>query len=906
MSSARLPIMNDDSITDNTHGNWIIESKFELHRPNIELVTRKRLLSLLDDVIVRRVILISAPAGFGKSSLLGQWSGYRIAQGIPVAWLTLDENDADARQFLSYLALSLSHAKISIGDLEVAARNGFSESPAFSVLSRLMAQIRAFESPCILVLDDYHRTGSGEVDEVVAQLIQKMPDNFTLVINSRWAPDLNIPMLVASGDAVEIGPNELRLTRSETISVLGDQIELGEAEEIFGQTEGWPVAVQLARVQKQARPRVRLKSAGSSRLVALYLTDQVLSTLDTDVRDFLLTVSVLERFSPQLVNAVRETQDSWEIIDKLQPLTALIIPLDLDGDWFRLHHLFAEYLREGLRKEDPARANQVLLLASCWHASHGYLIESVSYAAQAADYKECERLVLDVGGWKIILTEGIGVLRSLFRIIPAKVVSSSPRLLVARAYLHCKDGEYRRARGILDASQALRQVRDSEQYDRDHEIIDSLVNTYENRKSWSIAKLNKPYDLTTDGTYDPLEAGTLACTQAITYLSFVQLSEAEAMLKKAFTFMRRSGSVLGLNYSYLHAGVAAMYRADMDMAQANITQALDLSVSNFGSDSGLKHMALVLDYALKVWGGLASEKDIQDFSGSLEHIAAYDGWAEVYIIGLDAAFSLAEQCGNMGFAESVTDLMLSVADKRQLERLDVFAELQNIRANIRQGRLVQAEEASINFQEWLGGISPDEVFYAWHWHAYFLGAGLHTQFSKAPSTDSLKALSRAMSFAEQARARFHQIRLHVSLALAMKQLHKPDDAVSELVVAIKQASRQKLMGPFLNDDRLIKMLKEVKAYMQANDEDLIAINFVSAVLARKNELRPYVPNQLLSGREQEILEQLALGKSNKQMARQFELTDNTVKYHLKNIYAKLKVKSRTQAIAAAHNLKLFD
>lgn len=898
--------MNDDPIADNIHGNWIIESKFELHRPNIELVNRERLLSLLDGAIGRRVILVSAPAGFGKSSLLGQWSGNCEARDIPVAWLNLDENDADARQFLSYCALSLSHAKISIGDLEVAARNGFSDSPAISVLSRLVAQVRVFESPCILVLDDYHRTGSAEVNELVAQIISDMPDNFTLVINSRWSPDLNVPMLVASGDAVEIGPDELRLSRNETISVLGDQVELGEAEEIYKQTEGWPVAVQLARVQKQARPRVRLRSARSSGLVALYLTDQVLSTLDTDVRDFLLTVSVLERFSPQLVNAVRGKQDSWEVIDKLQPLTALIIPLDLDGDWFRLHHLFAEYLREVLGKEDPGRANEVLLLASRWHASQGYLIESVSYAAQAADFKECERLVLDAGGWMIILTEGIGVLRNLFRTMPAEVVSSSPRLLVARAYLHCKDGEYRRARGILEASQALRQVEDSEQYDRDYEIIDSLISIYENRKSWAITKLNKPYDLTSDGAYEPLEAGTLACTQALIYLSFFRLSEAEAMLTQAFSFMRHSSSVLGLNYSYLHAGTVAMYRADMDMAQANITQALDLSVSNFGSDSGLKHLALVLNYALKVWRGRASEKDIQDFSVSLEHIAAYDGWSEIYIIGLDAAFCLAEQCGKPEFAESVTAMMLSVADKRQLERLEVFAELQNVRANISQGRMVQVEEASLNVQDWLNGTSPDENFYAWHWHAYFLGAGMNTYSTDLYSHQSLQALYRARDFTEQTGADFHQIRLQVSLALAMKLLHKPDEAINELVVAIKQASRQSLMGPFLGDDRLIKILKEVRAFMRANDEDLIAINFVTAILARNNELRSHEPNRLLSDREQEILEQLALGKSNKEIARQFELTENTVKYHLKNIYTKLKVKRRTQAVAAAHNLKLLD
>ncbi len=887
----------------NGDSNWIVETKFEPSRPNIDLVNRERLIALLDAAVDKKIAFVVAPAGFGKSTLLCQWFEQKSADDMVMAWLTLDENDTDAHQFLSYAVMSLAHGGVDIGELEIGARNGFSESPPRSILNSLKQRLQAANAACILVLDDYHLVASSVIDDIVGQMILEMPANLTLVINSRTMPSLDIPNLIAAGNAIVIGPDQIRLTRDETLLALGDKITAQDASEIYKQTEGWPVAVQLARVQKRARPAEALRPASSSGLVASYLTHQVLGSVDEDVREFLLTVSVLERFNPELANAVCGHEDSWQVVKKLGPLSALLISIDLEGNWFRLHHLFAEYLRDTLRQEDPSRFDMIMSKASTWHADQGYLIEAVKYAAFASNFEKCERLILEAGGWKIILTEGIGVLRALFRLTPDRIVSSSARLLVARAYLHCKDGEYQEARGLLDVSVTLRPKSDGAAYDRDHKLIESMVNAYEDKRRWALDKTMED-PATIAAGFDALEAGTLICERMLAHFSMGKLRPLEQDMRTAFNFMRQSGSVLGLNYCYLHAGIAALYRAELEVAQANISQALELSESNFGSDSGLKHMALVLNYALKVWKGEALPSDIENFSQMLSHIESYDGWAEIYLVGLDAAFHLAEQCSDYKFAEAVTARFLKVAGNRALERLEMFCLILNLRTASRLGQTNEVKTISAQIKDWMINASPSADPRAWQ--SYILAARTLSELGLMPPDQVIDALLLAENYVKDQQARLHQVRLYVAKSIALKNLGRKDDSTQVLVQAIRIAAPQKMMGPFLCDVAVKKLLKDALSYFHSNDFELVLINFVTEIFARSDQLRPRLANELLSARELEILEQLSIGKANKEIARRFELTENTVKFHLKNIYSKLAVNSRTQAIIAANKMKLLD
>ncbi len=263
---------------------WIVASKFAPSKPNINLVDRARLIERLETGLAAKAIFLIAPAGFGKSTVLCQWFEARPDRDDIFGWLSLDEADSAPEQFLAYITLALAEAGGELGQFEAAARNGFPDSRPQVVLSSLMRRIGNWACRCVLILDDMHLAACPETDALLDQMIRESPANFTLVLNRRAAPSIDLPGLVAAGDALEIGAEQLRLTKAESKAALGDKIEESVAREIFELTEGWPVAVQLARVQKQAQPDSAFHLGISSSLIASYLTQAVLDTLAPDVR----------------------------------------------------------------------------------------------------------------------------------------------------------------------------------------------------------------------------------------------------------------------------------------------------------------------------------------------------------------------------------------------------------------------------------------------------------------------------------------------------------------------------------------------------------------------------------------------------------------------------------------------
>lgn len=891
----------EDGLEDSE--NWSGPSKFTPSKPNIDLVERPRLIERLNEAKQGKAAFLVAPAGFGKSTVLSQWYEAHSRTGDLFCWLNLDEADREASQFLSWVTLAIAEAGGELGKFEAAARNGFPDSQPRIVLDSLLKRISQFDRDCVLILDDAHRIASPETDLLLEQMARYAPRNFTLVVNSRTGPPVDMPMLVASGDVVEIGAEQLRLTREEAVRALGDTISQAAASEIFELTEGWPVAVQLARVQKKASPDAAMARGISSGLIASYLTHQVLNTLSEDVRRFLLDLSTLEQFNVPLANAVTNSTDSLVKLRELEPLQALIISTDPAGGWMRLHHLFAEHLLDTLRAEVPGRENELYREASKWMSEEGDLIASVKYASLAGDDAMVERLILDAGGWSIILTEGIGVMRTLLRFAREHLVSSSARLLLARAYLCCKDGAYKEARGLFDASQGLRAAEELESYDRDSRLVASMINAYEDGREWTAQIVGMKIEEELEN-WSPLEAGTLLCETVMALVSAGKLERANHNLELAFGQMRRSGSLLGLNYCYIHAATLALYAARFDLARANIAQSLELAENNFGSDSGLKHLSQVLDFAVRTWTGEARREDIEVFSRALLYVENNDGWAEVYLVGLDGFLAMCEQYNELSLGAEICERILQVAKERGLARVERHCMIVRMRLAQLRGHTNEARTLAGNLSSWLA--SHDLETEVRDWQNHLLGVAFLVNDRLTANSRNIASLGACQNDAENRGARFFTIRLLVSEANIQRQMGKRDKGIEALTQALSLAASQRVIGPFLGGDRLEQDLAEIKSSLSLRQESLTLMNFVADILNLRRQMRPHTGNELLSPREQEIIEQLAQGRSNKEIARRFELTENTVKFHLKNIYNKLSVHRRTQAIAAARREKLID
>jgi len=885
-------------------------AKFEPGRPNIALVERPRLLAKLDDALTRKLALVVAPPGFGKSTIMHQWYDELDKRGIFCAWLNLSEDEGDPQQFISSIVLALAFAGLPVNELEVGAQNGFADSSIRSISVSLNRLLRQYSKQIVLSLDDYHLAEISQINALLVGLLQGLPDNVTIVVNSRKLPSIDAPVLIAEGAAIEIGPSQLRLTADETQEMLGDLVDASNLQGIYEKTEGWPIAIQLARVQIAANPDSTITATNSGGLIAEYLTGQVLSGVDDDIREFLLNISVLDRFSPMLVDHIRGRTDSWSLLHRLQAITPLLIPLDSQGDWFRLHHLFAEYLFDRLRGEYPERVSEVCLAAAHWYQSNEEPLLAVKYAAQAGDYKTCTEWILAAGGWKIILTDSIGQLRGMLRYIPSKVTAEEPRMLLARAYLHCKDGELIEARELFDlAVTEAGDVNEHEYADilanpkalveRDVCVVGALVKLYVESDGWERILFDKEGDAFSSQAADPLEAGTLMCEATLVSFAKGDLGRAENCLGLAFRSMRASGSVLGLNYCYIHAAVLAFHKADFEAATAHISRANELAENNFGSDSGLTHLANVLQYVLKYWQGEIGVDDLQPFSEKLSYLEEFDGWAEVYILGLDAAYHLALKNEELAFAGELLNRFRNVAEKRGLVRLEQFVKILTLDFERKTAKADATEKLDVELLAWFRNLDLNQQ--PLDWFSYCVALEKFGPVNMDEYPEIANAAKSACSFIERHSIQFQSIRLGAAFASNFDKENPDQKALDELKEAVILASRQKFIEPFLNPD-LTAPLRHVRDALRADEKEIISGDFAIRLLDTLNASRTA---GILSPREQEILELLASGLSNRQIAKNLELTENTVKYHLKKIFYKLGVNKRTQAISASQSLGLL-
>jgi LuxR family maltose regulon positive regulatory protein len=387
-----------------------------------------------------------------------------------------------------------------------------------------------------------------------------------------------------------------------------------------------------------------LTSRGSH--LSTYLADQVLGNLTPEVVDFLLETSILERFNAELTDAVRGRNDSWSFMDQLEPLQSLITPLDDDGVWYRYHHLFAEYLRQLLRQRRPGEVARLHERASKAFQGNGLLVEAVRHAAAAGDFARCAELIETAGGWRMVLYGGKNQLAGALRQIPDTARRAYPALLAAEAYLKIKDGDLVGARLTLELVPASLRSENpdwSQPTDEARALfnVGVLLQVYEDN-GIDVALLDRLEQIRSRiPICESLTRGVVETGEALSALAVGRLRLAENLAQCSMTSMRGASTVLGLNYALLHAGLSTLMQGKLADAEAYLTQARAMAEENFGEDSGLKSIADILWASLQLWR--TGEVGMPDaaFARAFQHAREFDGWSDIYIIGLDARFRLA-------------------------------------------------------------------------------------------------------------------------------------------------------------------------------------------------------------------------------------------------------------------------
>ena len=385
--------MSEPAVTG-TEPNVLLATKLYLPGPQPGEIQRPRLMARLDEGLARGLVLVCAPAGYGKTVLLADWAR---RGGQPVAWLSLDAGDNDPARFWRHAVAALDRARPGTGERVAPLLGPPAPSSFQGLVTALINDLAADE--IVLVLDDYHVIGSEQVHESLAFLVEHRPTGMCVVLASRNDPALPLARLRARGELTEIRATVLQFTPAEAAELLqhaAAALPDASVAALAARTEGWAAGLQLAALSLRGHDDAAAFVAaftGSHRYVLDYLAEEVLEGQDEQLRTFLLETSVLERLSGPLCDAVTGRQGSQALLEQAERAGLFLIPLDEVRGWWRYHHLFASLLRARLQEEQPGRAAQLHRNAAAWYAGHGLADDAIGHAVAAGEMLWAARII---------------------------------------------------------------------------------------------------------------------------------------------------------------------------------------------------------------------------------------------------------------------------------------------------------------------------------------------------------------------------------------------------------------------------------------------------------------------------------------------------------------------------------
>lgn len=889
-----------------TGKHWLIEAKLKAPRQPARMIKRHHLLDTLDRMNDCNLILVTAPAGFGKTTLVAQWCEILAERKIVHAWITLDEMDSDPLNFLSYLALALTRAGVSDPELDMLSERGFEEMSVGGALNAILKAIATYGHPIVLVFDDYHRIDSREIDMIIEDIASSGPSHLTLVITSRQRPNMNLAHMIAAGHAYEIDAEALRLSLDETREILGTPVAGEMLKAFFEKTEGWAVAVQLTRIlisDTNSDPFISRQPMGLSDHMAAYLTDQMIEQLPLETQDFLFKTSIAERFNVSLANALCGRRDAFDMLRKLEPLRALMMPLDERGEWYRYHHLFAECLQGLLRQRMPHSEVSLHLKASEWFEAEGLLVEAAIHARAAKRYDLCARLIEKAGGWEMCIFSGSNYLKSMLRQIPLSEMRLFPRVQLAYAYIIKREGDTESARKLLDGIAAtFPMLKESPELYRDFTNVELALSAAEDSglSPDGVAEMEQIRQTFPETDY--ITQGMACCMQALRLTAIADFPAALEITKHGMQAMRQANSVLGCLFCYFHAGTIALYMGDLRLAETNFAEARQIAEHNFGVDNNLKLVADLMMTVLRSWRGESLANECESIETIIDLVEKYDGSYQFFFNGFDVALILAIESGDKNIISEVVERMNSNTEWRGAERQHILAKGFSLMAGLHTSSLDELEpladeiEALLPKDKW-----PDHDY---RWHPLVICSQALADFRlRKKSAGSTGFLDHAIDFCIRCGAKANLTQLLIKRAMVLEMAGARERALADLLACLEISAPREIGLGLYGNTALHSLLKVAQRRARQNALDPAIGAFITTCLDKTSP--PASNGSLgrdfgLSPREREILEELVQGLSNKEIARNLNVSDRTVKFHLHNIFLKTGVERRTQLIAKAH------
>ncbi len=904
-----LPVCEQEAASPTP--DWVLPDKLEPPRQRINAVARVRLLERLQQACDLPLTLLLAPPGFGKTTLLAQWH-QRLRQ-MPArnhaAWLSLEEEDGEPARFLAYVAMSLIVAGVPASAFPAALLEQRHDFDVPTAVSTILGVLGRVSRPVVLILDDYDRAASPELDALVTRLVEHGGPRLHLLLASRTPPALPLARLSTRGCLERIDARALPLDDAEARAMLGGNLPDAVLARLQQHTEGWPAALQLASLWLDADNRRGQDLEGFSGQacgITDYLAEQVFADLPADTQEFLLQTSLLERFDATLADAVRERRDSDLLLSRLDRFHGLLVPLG-DGTGYRYHPLFADFLHRQLQRHHPERLPALHIAAAHAHAARGLWLEAVRHAVAGGDTPLAARTVADAGGWQLLLQHGSGYVRSLLAAFPADVLPTHPALLMASVSLRIKQGELTEAQHLLERFRSLPDALRAP-HERDYVVLVAMLRGLFDQ----IAQDPQgPDRIATQAAAldddDHIGRGTLLCISASACLERGRFDDAERMARLSLDIMQRADREIGAGYARLALGHSLFYRGQVAEAIALYRQVEVLGERQPASaDSTLQAMARCLLAEARCESAHVDEAE-PGLDEAIAYLEQHDGRIDVLAAAHATALTLTRR-HERGLHATMArlDQLERFATARHLNRLQDLALAWRIDA------LLDQPDAASRGLDLLIERAGGEASFAHalgHGHGWRLSAALgfalarwHRQGGR--SSQALQILRQIETASIDTDNHFLLARARARIALTLQQRGEIAQALPPLRQALDHVAHT------CSWQVVLELGAPAKALLRcARQQDPEVLPGTTLALTMQTLLERLQHGEDagsgFSEREREMLSELAFGHSNKQIARRLNLSENTVKFHLKNLYRKLDANSRAEALSRAQLLGLL-
>jgi LuxR family transcriptional regulator, maltose regulon positive regulatory protein len=851
------------------------------------MVPRPHLIERLNDGLERSLTLVSAPAGFGKTTLLSTWARGCDRQ---VAWLSLDDGDNDPTRFVSYVVAALRTISANVGESTLVALRSPQPPPTEAVVATLLNDLADNADSFVLVLDDYHLIDSRPVETTVAVLLEYLPPQMHLVIATREDPQLPLARLRARGQLSELRVKDLRFTPSEAAAFLEQAMGLDLSAEhlatLEARTEGWIAGLQLAALSLRGRADVDSfveSFSGSHHFVLDYLVEEVVQRQSDRVQAFLLRTSILAQLSGALCDAVLQEPagSAQATLEELERANLFIVPLDDERRWYRYHNLFADLLRQRLQQSGGDYAQAVPELharASQWYEEHGQEIEAFHHAAAANDIERAERLI-EAGGVPLQFRGADAPVLKWLESLPQSALDARPALWVTYASALFFGGRHTAVEAKLQAAEtALERI---EPDDRTRDIVGRIAAI---RATLAIIQ-HDGETITAESrrALEYLDPDNLPIRTSATYtLGYAQQLQGDrAAASRAYSDVIRSAASSGESIYTIAAtlGLAQVQETETELFRASHSyeRVLELVGDPPRGMAGEAHLGLARIYY--EWNDLAAAemhaRQCAEVSRQMDSADTFVSYAV-----LVARLRLA--AGDVPGAVAILDEAEAYARQHGFlfRAGDIVAA--RVLTLLRQGRLAAAAQLA-------------------HAHALPISQA-RVDLARGDANAALIVLEPWRRHVETVGWTDRRLEVLILQALALAAKGNNDDAAQRLLGALELAEPGGYMRSFVDEAVPMAVLLSSVAVATAMPQSTARLLSGFEHKSSRQGTSPLV--EPLSQRELEVLRLIGQGLSNQEIGARLFLALDTVKGHNRRIFGKLQVERRTEAVARARELGL--